>query len=365
MESYKSGSFRILGERSKQWRIVVNLNPSHQKPTRVLIVICLCLSMLINASCKKDAQSDKGYDVIRFTYGPLAMLLPLFAAVENGYFEKRGIKMEMINSQTAQKAGIKAMEALEIDGSAASFINLTLSRQQGFHSKLIASWGYSGSGYEQTALVVLKNSPIKTINELNGKIVGGFLKATEFGMQQQQLFAKHNVIQCTHIELPMAQCVGALRSGRIDAAQVIEPQLTILKDEIRILALYDEVDARGYAFPDRTLSEKPELLHKWAEALQEGVLFVCHHEERSREILAKWTNTPLPIAKTVRLPIWDLKCRIIEDGAVSSLSWMEQQNLLKKRMTLEELCDFRFTGRIDSHAIAEAWNKEKSGKPHS
>lgn len=332
---------------------------------QILIMIVFFLGAVLSASCARQAPSSKGPDVIRFMYGPIAMNLPLFVAVENGYFEKHGIKMEMTNFQNTQKLGAQAMEASEIDGSAASFINLTLSRQQGFHQKMIASWGYSGPGYEQTALVVLKGSPIKSIQELSGKTVGGFLRSTEFGMQQQRLFEKHHVTRCNHIELPMAQCIGALRSGRIDAAQVIEPQLTMLKDDIRILELYDEVDARGYAFSDRIISEKPELLLRWVDVLHEGVQFVLHHEDQSREILAKWTGIPLPTAKAVRLPIWDLKCRIFVDGANRSLAWMQQQNLLKREIQLNELCDFRFAGRVDSRVIREEWVRERDldGKP--
>ncbi len=328
------------------------------------ISIVLLVTALLGASCSRQAPSSKGSDVIRFMYGPIAMNLPLFAAVENGYFEKRGIKMEMTNFQNTQKLGAQAIEASQIDGSAASFINLALSRQQGFHQKMIASWGYSGPGYEQTALVVLKGSPIKSIRELNGKTVGGFLRSTEFGMQQQQLFEKQNVTRCNHIELPMAQCIGALRSGRIDAAQIIEPQLTLLKDEIRILELYDEVDARGYSFADRIISEKPELLQRWVEALREGIQFVLQHEDQSREILAKWSGIPLLAAQEVRLPIWDLKCRILEDGANRSLAWMRQQNLLKREMRLDELCDFSFAGRVDSSLIPKEWvlEKERKGK---
>lgn len=263
------------------WRITVKFRPPIH--VRLLFVMFLSQMILMNASCFRGAKSEKDQTVIRFMYGPIAMNLPLFAAVENGYFAKRGIKMEMTNYQNTQKLGAQAMEASEIDGSAASFINMTLSRQQGFHVRMIASWGFGGPGYEQTALVVLKNSPIKTIDQLNGKTVGGFIRSTEFGMQQQQLFAKHNVTKCNQIELPIAQCVGALRSGRVDAAQLIEPHLSMLKKEIRTLALYNEVDARGYAFSEKMCAEKPELLHKWIEALQEGVAFVFHHEDRSRK----------------------------------------------------------------------------------
>jgi hypothetical protein len=36
---------------------------------------------------------------------------------------------------------------------------------------------------------------------------------------------------------------------------------------------------------------------------------------------------------------------------------MEQQNLLRRKMALEELCDFRFTGRVHSKEIAESLRK--------
>ena len=328
--------------------------------SRICFFVVCCAMTTIASSAVHPSEKT----VIRFSYGPIAMNTPLFVACENGYFEKRGITMEMNNFQATQKMGIQLMEAGEGEGAAVSFINLTLSRQQGYHVKLVASWGYGGPGDEQTALVVLKDSPIKTIKELSGKNVGGFLRGTEFAMQQQELFEKNGVVNANHIELPITQTMGALQGKTIVAAQLIEPQLTLMRNEIRILALYDEADGRGYGFPDRLIKEKPEVIRAWIEALQEGVRFVIEHEDCARTILSKWSGVPITAAKQVRLPMWDVKCRIITDGIDRSLVWMEKQKLLKKKMDIGELCDYSFTGKITSQELATEWKRirEQSSK---
>ncbi len=310
---------------------------------------------------KKKAQSDDVVE-IRFTYGPISHLAPLFAAYDNGYFKKRGIKMIMNNYQVNQKGGVKPLEAGELDGSALSFIQVVLAHQQGYHVKMVTSWGYGGPGAEQTGLVVLKDSPIKTVKELEGKKIGGFLKATEFGMQQNQLFEKHGVENCDHIEMSVAHVMGALQSGNIDAAQLIQPVLTIMADKIRVLARYSEVDARGFGFTEKFINENPDVIQKWCEALEEGVRFVKEHEDSARIIMSKWTNVPLEIAKKVPLPIWDDKNRIFIDGAERTLDWLEEQKLVTTRPKMEDLFDFRFTGKTTVAELHENDTQEQSSE---
>ena len=125
---------------------------------------------------------------------------------------------------------------------------------------MVASWGYGVRGSEQTALVVLKDSPIKSIKDLEGKKVGGFLKATEFGMQQQQLFESEGVGDYHYVELGIANAIAALQSGSVDAVTLIQPTITILQDKIRILASYNEVDARGYGFTKAFIEKHPAII---------------------------------------------------------------------------------------------------------
>ena len=179
------------------------------------------------------AQDDK----ILIGYWPIASGLPLYTALERGFFKEAGLNVEGVKFASAQQVA-EAMIAGRIHGSAngtaSAVLGLAEITSPGLF-KIICS-NPSNHKLVLDQFVVPKDSPIKSIAELKGKRV-----ASGPGIQNVTLakiiLEKNGVVDPKVTELPIGQHVPALAADQLDAVYTLEPTGTAgrLKGLTRVL----------------------------------------------------------------------------------------------------------------------------------
>ena len=254
-------------------------------------------------------------DKILIGYWPIAAGLPLYTALELGFFKEAGLNVEGVKFASAQQVA-EAMIAGRIHGSANGTASAVLALADitvpGLF-KIICS-NPSNRKLVLDQFVVPKESPIKALSELAGKRV-----ACGPGIQNvtlaKMMLEKSGIANPTVIELPVGQHVPALAGGQIDAVYTLEPTGTAgrLKGLTRVLEvgvisryILGDPDAPwfgGSASVSTTLlKERPADAKKYIAAYGRAVEHVRTKPEESRNHLDGFTSIDASLVKEVPLP---------------------------------------------------------------
>ncbi|HET6786368.1 MAG TPA: ABC transporter substrate-binding protein [Aquabacterium sp.] len=253
-------------------------------------------------------------DKILIGYWPIASGLPLFTALERGFFKEAGLNVEGVKFASAQQVA-EAMIAGRIHGSAngtaSAVLGLAEITSPGLF-KIICS-NPSNHKLVLDQFVVPKDSPIKSIAELKGKRV-----ASGPGIQNVTLakiiLEKNGVVDPKVVELPIGQHVPALAADQLDAVYTLEPTGTAgrLKGLTRVLEngviskyVLGAADAPwfgGSASVTTTfLKERPAEAKKYIAAYARAVDFVRKNPAEVRRHIDGFTSIDASLVNEVPL----------------------------------------------------------------
>ncbi len=282
-----------------------------RSPTRRrLLQASVAMPALMGLTRQACAADDK----ILIGYWPIASGLPLYVALERGFFKEAGLQVEGAKFASAQQVA-EAMIAGRIQGSANGTASAALALAEITSPNLfkIICSNPSNRKLVLDQIVVPKDSPIKAIGELAGKKV-----ASGPGIQNVTLakiiLEKNGITNPQVIELPIGQHVPALAAGQVDAVYTLEPTGTAgrLKGLTRVLEpgviskyVLGDPDAPWFggsaSVTTAFLKEKPELARRYIAAYAKAVDWVRKNTDESRKHLDGFTAIEEALAKEVPL----------------------------------------------------------------
>lgn len=163
---------------------------------------------------------------------PVVHGLPLYVALEKGYFKEAGIDVERVKLD-APNLIIDALLSGQVDMASPSGA-LGITGVADFKKPgELKIYAVSGGDLQisNDAFLVKSDSPVKAIEELKGKKLG-ILPGIQWRTISRHILAKHNLVADTDVqivELAPALQAPALASGQVDALLAIEPMPTIVK----------------------------------------------------------------------------------------------------------------------------------------
>jgi NitT/TauT family transport system substrate-binding protein len=179
------------------------------------------------------AQSDA---VLKVGIGMIDTHAQGYYAMELGLFKKAGLTVDLHQLQFgAIIAAAVAGGDLQIGSS--NLLSLASGHQRGIPFVVIAPGAAYDSAVPTEMLVTARDSPIRSVKDLNGKVVGGISVG---GLEQVAVsaFVDKNGGDSTtlkFLQVPPSALVAALQQGRISAADLPEPELSAERDNIRVL----------------------------------------------------------------------------------------------------------------------------------
>ena len=265
---------------------------------------------LVGLSRKSLAADDK----ILIGYWPIASGLPLYAALERGFFKEAGLQVEGAKFASAQQVA-EAMISGRIHGSANGTASAALALAEITSPdlfKIICS-NPSNRKLVLDEFVVPKDSPVKSIAELAGKKV-----CSGPGIQNVTLakiiLEKNGITNPQVTELPIGQHVPALAAGQVDAAYTLEPTGTAgrLKGLTRVLEpgviakyVLGDPDAPWFGgsatITTALIKDKPELAKKYVATYAKAVEWVRKNPDEARKHMDGFTAIEEALVKEVPL----------------------------------------------------------------
>ena len=180
---------------------------------------------------------------------PIEPTCSAYYAKENGFYEKAGLDVE-ITAGASTPALAAAVVAGTYDIAYSTVSTLATAHARGIPFVIIAPAGVINGSKAIGGIVVAETSTIKTAKDFNGKTFGTSGLNTLAEYLPRAWVDKNGGDSSTmkFIEIPFPQIGDALAAGRIDAAYLVEPFLTIAKTRnvARFLSTGDDAIAPVY-----------------------------------------------------------------------------------------------------------------------
>ncbi|MGW5715252.1 ABC transporter substrate-binding protein [Amycolatopsis sp. NPDC003865] len=279
----------------------------------VVVVIALLAAV---SGCRilgsDDASAPSGgsgveKSKIRVSIQPLTDLGPFWLAQDAGYFKAEGLDVETVMAASGQASTANVVSGA-VDIAFSSYVSLFTAK--GSADLLLVSDATSVSP-NSNAIVVGPNSPAKTLSGLAGRKVAITAKNTASDVLTKSVMSDHRVPydSVIWVELPFPQVAAALRQGRVDAAYVAEPYVTIAADEADAIPVIDigsgatqDFPLAGYGATKKWVHDNPRTLAAFQRAMKKATLDAAGDRSKVEPLLVKHAKINETVAKLLSMP---------------------------------------------------------------
>ena len=236
----------------------------------------------------KELRVDYAY------YSPTSLVLRRFGWLEEE-FKPDGTEIKWVQSAGSNRA-LEYLASNSIDVGSTAGLAALLGKANGNPVKTV----YIYSRPEWTALVVRKDSPIKSLADLRGKKVAA-TKGTDpylFLLRSLQTVGLHRS-DIEHVSLQHADGRVALEQGRVDAWAGLDPHMAASELESGSRLLYRNVAFNTYGFlnaREEFLANHPAELARVIRAYERARHWTIANPDAAAKILAEEAKVSLPVA---------------------------------------------------------------------
>ncbi|MBT0768416.1 ABC transporter substrate-binding protein [Kineosporia sp. J2-2] len=295
---------------------------------------------LVLAACGGGSDDDgggggaSGSGPVKIKVGviPILDVAPIYLGIEQGIFEKQGLEPELATAQGGA-AIVPGVVSGQYEFGFSNTTSLLVAASQNLPLKAVAegvaSTGEKGKDFG--GIVVPADSPIRTAADLAGKRVAvntlKNINTTTTNKVVRDAGGDPSAIDYTELAFP--EIPAAVAGGDVDAGQVVEPFLTIAKQQgmREIASNFAQTDpdltVGLYFTSQQYASEHADVVTRFATAMRESLTYADDHPDAAREVLSTYTDIEPEVREAVVLPRWP---ETIDSESVQLLGQLAQQD---------------------------------------
>lgn len=252
-----------------------------------------------------DGAGSGELDTVSIGVLPIVPTAALRLGVEQGFFEEAGINVVLEEAQ-AGAAVMASVVSGEYQIGFASLVPQIQAFEQGLPIQVI---GTASSVSGNAGLVVPADSPIQSIQDLEGKRIGVVaLKAIDelsiLGAAEQ-LGADPSSFEV--VSVPFPEMMPAVESGRVDAVELVEPFYTAaLEKGYRVIieepmgVFLDQGATNSSFFTSNSyLESNKDVVDRFIEALIRSNEYATEHPEEIARIVPTFTSIAPEVASAM------------------------------------------------------------------
>lgn len=260
-----------------------------QRRTLLQATVGLTLPGLLRAAeSPKEVRLDYAY------YSPSSLVLRRFGWLEDD-FKKDGIAVKWVLSAGSNRA-LEYLNGNSIDIGSTAGLAALLSKANGNPIKA----PYIFSRPEWTALVVPKDSPIKTLADLKGKKIAATKGTDPYLFLLRALHTvKLKRSDIEHVALQHADGRAALEQGRVDAWAGLDPLMAASELDAGSRLLYRNVAFNTYGFlnvREQFLAEHPAEVKRVIAGYERARKWIQANTTEAAKILSEEAKVSLQVA---------------------------------------------------------------------
>ncbi len=282
------------------------------------------------------------------SYNPMPLNVPSIVMKEMGFLEESmgelGVEVEY-KSFLAGYQMTEAMAAGELDIAPVMGGTSTITSYAGGRDlQVFAAYGQAPAGF---AIAVKADSPVESIQELEGRTVGvpvGTEAHYLLGKALEEAGLELKEVQTANMLVPDA--VTALMAGHIDAAAVVEPVLSRLQTAGQIRVLVDGVGL----MPGLTvmtarrdiLEQRPDIMAAFLKAHNRSLRYMEDIPEETIELVAQETKLPAELVQKI-MAKYTFAPQLTPELAASldnTAAFLLAVGIIREPVDLEDLINF-------------------------
>jgi NitT/TauT family transport system substrate-binding protein len=282
-------------------------------------VAVAALAVVALAGCSalggSDSNSSGGNDKVEKAHVNVAVIPGVIdiagykRAVEAGYFKDEGLEPEDVSVSTGAVAPPMLLNH-EIDfafGNWTSFLEAQAKGVLGSVGGLRVVSDAQQAREGMTALVVLPDSPIKSIKDLTHRSIGVNALKSNVTLTSQAVL-RANGVDDTSVQFKVvstASALNAMRTHQVDAMSLQEPNLTIAKRELGAVVIADRAAGpvanfpiSGYVTSGDFAKQNPRTVAAFQRAMARGQADVANRQVLE-SILQRYAKIDNGVAQAV------------------------------------------------------------------
>lgn len=297
--------------------------------------IAIAIAAIALTGCSTPGVGANGTTEITVGVLPSLESAPLFLGIEHDYFADEGITVRVAAFAPGSAALVRPVVSGDYDIAVSDLLTLMVAHDIDQPIELIAPAGSATGdpGADFGALVVNSDSPITTLADLQGALVGSnSLRDTNHIVLRSTMDA-HVSASATidWKEVPFHDAQSALTDGTVDATFLVEPYLTrALNGGKRVVSYsYSEfdpaLDVNAYFTSSAFAEANPALLARFTAALVKSIEHARERPADARAAMSAVTQTQWNERTSAVLPRYsttfdrDAAHRLAESGAKYAL----------------------------------------------
>lgn len=258
-------------------------------PFKTLFAAALLAAGLAHAQTAKEVRLDFAY------YSPPSLVLKKFGWLEQD-LKADNVPVKWVLSQGSNRA-LEFLNSGSVDFGSTAGLAAVLSKANGNPIKGV----YIFSRPEWTALLVPKDSSIKSIKDLKGKKVAATKGTDPFLFLLRSLHAEGlHKSDIEHVALQHADGRAALEQGRVEAWAGLDPLMAASEIEAGSRLIHRNVAFNTYGFlntSEKFARENPEYVRKVIAAYEKARKWIIANPEETAKLVAEEAKLSLPVAR--------------------------------------------------------------------
>jgi NitT/TauT family transport system substrate-binding protein len=235
----------------------------------------------------------------------------LFYALDLGYFSKAGLDVK-ITQLTAGSPVVAAVLGGAVDMGSANLLPIAAAHLSGFPVVLVAPSGANSVKSPIDAVIVAKDSPIKSAKDLDGKTCVTSALLNILQIQASAWIDKNggDWKSVKWVDSPPATEAAAVSTGRVDCAAITEPFLSaaLATGDVKLLT-YTGAEVAPLVFEGGVFTsvdyaaKHADLIKKFTKAVTDAGVWANTHHDEAAIILAKYSKRdPAKVANHATFP---------------------------------------------------------------
>lgn len=319
--------------------------------TGTLLVFAL---MVISFSCANQKKENglKKVTVAHWGHSKILIYLPLYVAMDGGFFKKNGLEVNIKYSGNDDQ-----VYATVLSGSAQFGVGdpafTVIAGERGGKGKIIATlvgrlanWGVAKKGK------FINN--ITNYSELTGLRISSFPFPSTTYTVLKEIIKQNNLSNVKIIQTPFGNELALLQRGDVDLAMMLEPNASIAVSQGNVVVfdlakLFGPYLLTGVTCSDKFINENPKTVNKFYTAIDEAIKF--SHSNPDSTIKIAQMNFP-DVKKNI---IKNAVNRMVADKVIPESAKIDSvafQNLIKTRIIAGDISS-------KTNPMKYIWNKKK------
>jgi len=241
-------------------------------------------------SCKNQKKSKEltKITVAHWGHSKILIYLPLYVAIDGGFFEKHGLDVSLRYSGNDDQ-----VYATVLSGSAQFGVGdpafTVIAGERGGRGKIIATlvgglanWGVARKG-------VLDE--ITDFADLEGLRISSFPKPSTTFTILTEIIKENNLEKTRIVQTPFGNELALLQRGEVDLAIMLEPNASVAENQGNYVVWnlanqYGPYLLTGVTSSDDFINSNPDIVQQFYNAIEDAIAF-CHNELDSTIIIAQ------------------------------------------------------------------------------